>query len=312
MKTFINKQQKIKSICRVMNNYPQAFETKTKALEMKETFSQQSDAVSELISKLLRPASTIHRPKQDSQQKLSLALTENIGMGILLATHLENMPLLDILKVYKARIKNVSAFKLFEMAVHVAEELQKNAALAIAFGLTAEKLAAFSAQVVDFGETLDITGAKLTDRKSGWNALNKQILLCSKTIRLQLDPFIEYHEKEYPDLFKEYMLVRGSRKRRKRTVIHDPTTVEISGTVTDSISGLPLGNVTINLPEHESSFTTDADGYYLIDEIEAGNYTITCYTNGYEVPQAVTCEIPAGEAMVIDFELVPIVNPITN
>lgn len=312
MKTFINKHQKIKSICRVMNNYPQAFEDKTKALEMKDGFSQQSDAVSELISKLLRPASTIHRPKQDSQQKLALALQENIGMGILLATHMENKPLLDLLKVYKARVLNVSAYRLFEMAGHVAEELQKYAEVGIAFGLTEEKLTAFNTQISGFGETLDNTGAKLTDRKSDWNALNKQLLLCSKTLRLQLDPFIEFNEKEFPDLFKDYMLVRGSRKRRKKIIVSDPTTGNISGVVTDSVTGLPVANVTINLVEHESAYTTDADGYYLIDELEAGSYTVSSYATGYEVPENVISELATGESLVIDFSLVPKVNPLNN
>jgi len=312
MKPFINKHQKIKSICRVLNNYPQAFEAKTKALEMKEAFSQQSDTVSELISKLLRPASTIHRPKQDSQQKLRLSLQENIGMGILLATHLENMPLLDILKVYKARITNVSAFRLFEMAAHVAEELQKYAEVGVEFGLTEEKMAAFNSQIADFGEMLDITGAMLTDRRSDWKVLNKQLLLCSKTIRLQLDPFIEFNEKEFPDLFKDYMLVRGSRKRRKRIVTSDPTTGDISGLVTDSITGLPIVNVTINLLEHESAYATDADGYYLIDELEAITYTVSCHATGYDVPEQVKVELAAGESIVVDFSLVPTVPPLHN
>jgi len=151
-----------------------------------------------------------------------------------------------------------------------------------------------------------------TGRKSDWNDLRKKLNTCSKMIRLQIDPFIIFNEKEFPDLYKDYMLVRGSRKRRKRILMHDPTTGEISGTITDSVSGLPLGNVTINLLEHESAFTTDADGYYLIDEIEAGNYTVTCHFNGYEVPPAITCAIVAGEALVIDFSLKPLVSPIIN
>jgi len=70
MKTFINQHQKIKSIGRVMNKYPAAFADKLKAQALIADYSQQSDELSELISQLLRPASTIHRPKQDSQQKL--------------------------------------------------------------------------------------------------------------------------------------------------------------------------------------------------------------------------------------------------
>ena len=312
MKTFINKHQKIKSICRVMNNHQQAFANKTKALQLKDEFNQQNDAVSELISRLLRPASTIHRPKQDSQQKLGLAIQENIGMGILLATHLGNKPLLDILKVYKARLNNVSAYKLFEMAGHVAEELQKYSEIGIEFGLSEEKLTAFTSQIADFGETLNSTGSKLTNRKSDWNALNRQLLLCSKTIRMQLDPFIEFNEKDFPDLFKEYMLVRGSRKRRKRIIINESSSGDISGVVTDSLSGLPVANVTLNLLEHETAYLTDADGYYLIDELAAASYTVSCHATGYEVPQQVTVELAADESLFINFSLVPVANPVSK
>ncbi len=311
MQTEINKHQRIKSICRVLNNYPLAFENKSQALAMKETLAEQSDELSTLISKLLRPASTIHRPKQDSQQKLSASLLEYTGMGILLATHLQNKPLLDILRVYKSRIPNVSAYRLYEIAVHVTDELTANSVLAVEYGLTEQKLTAFKAQVADFGETLGNTSVLLTDRKSGWNELNKKLVQCSQTIRLKLDPFMEFNEKEFPDLFRDYMLVRGSRKRRKRVVKSDPTTGEFSGTVTDSTTGLPVENATINLLQHETAYLTDTDGYYLIDELEAGSYTITCHATGFAVPENVSAELAVGESLVVDFSLVP-VNPLNN
>ena len=307
MKTIINKHMKFKSISRAMNSYPEAFEEKPKALAMKDEFTQCSDDMTEVISKLLRPISTIHRPKQDSQQKFVVATEEYIGMGILLATDLKNMPLLDILKVYKSRIIHVSAFKSYEIAVHVAEELEKQATLAAAFGLTAEKLIAYKALIADFGETLDSTGALLTDRKSGWNDIKKMVVSNSKLLRLQIDPFMIFHEQEFPDLFKDYMLVRGSRKRRKRAIKADSTTGDISGTVTDSVTGLAVANATINVVEQEAAYTTDADGYYLIDELEGGSYTITCHATGYEVPQQVTCEMTAGQSLVVDFSLVPVI-----
>jgi len=305
MKTFINQHQKIKAIGRILNKYPAAFANKLKALAMIAEYNQQSDELSELISQLLRPASTIHRPKQDSQQKLVASLSEFLGIGILLAAHLGDMPLLDILKVYKSRIRNVSAYKLFEMAVHVVEELEKKSGLAIEFGISTENLLAFKELVTDFGITLDNTAVLLNSRKSGWNELRKKLNACSKMIRLQIDPFIIFNEKEFPDLYKDYMLVRGSRKRRKRTVTDDPTTGEISGVVTDSVTGLPLANVTINLLNHES-YTTDADGYYLIDELEADSCTVNCFLPGYDVPLPVTDELAAGESLVIDFVLVPV------
>lgn len=311
MRTFLNKHQKIKSICRVMNNYPLAFTNKAKALDMKEDFNKQSDELSELISKLLRPASTIHRPKQDSQQKFLIALQEYIGMGILLATHLKNMPLLDILKVYKIKILRVSAYRLFEIATHVVEELQKYSDLGIEFGLTEAKLTTFNEMVTAFGATLDTTGELLTNRKSEWVTLNKQLVSCSKTIRLQLDPFIEFNEKEFPDLFKDYMLVRGSRKRRKRSVKNDSTTGEFSGTVSDGRTGLPVANATINLLEHETVYTTDADGYYLIEDLEPGTYSISIHAAGFKVPDIIVSPLIEGESLIFDFSL-ETSNPINN
>ncbi len=311
MQIEINKHQKIKSICRVLNNYPLAFENKPQALAMKEALGEQSDDLSNLISKLLRPASTIHRPKQDSQQKLTASVIEYIGMGILLATHLDNKPLLDILRVYKSRILSVSAYRLYEIAVHVAAELAANSELAGDYGLTAVKLEAFNTQVTDFGETIGNTSDLLTDRKSGWNELNKKLVQCSKTIRLKLDPFMEFNEKEFPDLFRDYMLVRGKRKRKKRVIKDSSTTGEFSGTVTDSKTGFPVANATINLMEQEAVFTTDADGYYLIEELEPGTYTLSCHAVGYNVPEQVNYLLVAGESLIVDFNLVSS-NPLNN
>jgi len=94
--------------------------------------------------------------------------------------------------------------------------------------------------------------------------------------------------------------------------VNDPSTGDISGVITDRLTGLPIANVIINLPEHETAYTTDVDGYYLIDEIEAGPYTVSCHASGYDVPEQVTIKLSAGESVIIDFSLVPTANPINN
>jgi len=80
-----------------------------------------------------------------------------------------------------------------------------------------------------------------------------------------------------------------------------------------SASGvLPLPNVTINLQGRDVCCTTDADGYYLFDELPAGTYIVTCHTTGYNVPENVTDDVAASESVVIDFVLMPVVNPVSN
>ncbi len=305
MKSYINRHQKYKAIGRVMNNHADAFTDKSKAQAMKEGYDQLNSELTELISSLLRPISTIHRPKQASQSKLEAALVEHIGMGTLLATDLDNAPLLDILKVYKLRINRVSAYKLYEMAVHVAEELENQGELGIEYGLTAEKLASFREMVTEFGQMLEATGDLLKNRKSGWDQLNRLLLSCSKMLKQQIDPFVIYNEKEFPDLYREYMLLRGSRKRRRK-LASDPEPAEISGTVTDSVSGLPLAGAVINLLSPESIVTTDEDGYYLLEELAAGEYVVSCYLEGYDVPANVTVTAVAGDSLVVDFTLTPV------
>ena len=112
-------------------------------------------------------------------------------------------------------------------------------------------------------------------------------------------------------MYKEYVLVRGNRRKKKRVPNTNDNLGDISGVITDSVTGLPLANATINLVDQELAYTTDNDGYYLIDELEPQTYKVSCYAVGYNVPQAVTCELKEGESLLIDFSMVP-ANPVNN
>ena len=68
---------------------------------------------------------------------------------------------------------------------------------------------------------------------------------------------------------------------------------------------MPLANAVINLLTPETIETTDEDGVYMIEELEAGDYTLSCHMEGYEVPAAITVTAAAGENPVVDFALVP-------
>ena len=306
MDIYINKFQKCKEICRVLNTYQQAYISKNKAKTMVEEFSGETEIFGLQISKLLRPPSTIYRPKQYMQQTFIASVKELIGMGILLATHLDNKSLLDILKVYKNKVAKASAYKLYEMAIHVLEELQNNAEVAIDFGLTDEMLTTFETQITEFGQTLDATTALLVNRKMGRMDMNSTSLSCSKIIRMKLDPFIIFNEKEFPELYKEYFLVRGLRKRRK-IVPKDENLADVSGIVTDKLTGLPIVNATITAVEQEVTAITDEDGYYLIDELLEGNCHFTCSSPNYEMPAEYPLTLNAGEPLELNFELVPVV-----
>ena len=302
MKQIIYKHQKYKAIVRVLNNYPLAFAEKTKALTMLALFIQYCEDLSTLISKLLRPLSTIHRPKQDSQLKFTAALSELIGMGILLATDQELMPLLDLLKVYKGMVNKSSAYRRYEIAVHVAQEIELHAVVAAEYGLTEEKLTAFSAMVESFGEMLESTSELFVKRRSVRKDLEKFILACSKMIRMQIDPFVIYNEEDFPEMYKDYFLVRGTRKKYKRTVTEEPL-MELSGTVTVKTMGTPVDGAILTLAAQDLLMVTDADGYFVFDEMPAGTYILSCQAEGYKLPDNVTVTLAESVDIICDFEL---------
>jgi len=67
-------------------------------------------------------------------------------------------------------------------------------------------------------------------------------------------------------------------------------------------------NATVLLTGDETVYTTDEDGYYLIDDVMDGTRILNCFAPGYESQQPVQDTIGVGESVVIDFSLLPIVQ----
>lgn len=83
--------------------------------------------------------------------------------------------------------------------------------------------------------------------------------------------------------------------------ITGPTTGIIAGVVSDN-EGLLLENAEITAGAYNAQ--TDVNGEYEM-EVEAGDYTVTCYLEGYEVPEDVQVTVTPEETIVVDFVLEP-------
>jgi hypothetical protein len=307
MKKEVNYHQRFKAINREMNNYELAFAEKPEIMAAKALFGSNNDKIGEILSQLLRPVSTVRSPKQDSENRMRKALWQMIGIGLTLATSQDNQPLLTTLKTYDAQRNRCSAYQLYEISLHVYDELSKVQELAAGNGLTEEKLAAFQQKVQEYVETLDSNGFQLSDRRKSRQELKTLIKANNHLLRFQLDTFVRFVEDEYLELFTNYMFLRKrkSSKSKPGTTIEEPA--EIAGTVTDSVTGFPVANATINIVDFNLIATTDADGCYILDELEAGTYLIHCYAGNYLVPDAVSITADAGESLVVDFSLSPVV-----
>lgn len=305
MKIEINFHQRFKAINREMNNYAMAFAEKPEVLAAKTAFEGNNEKIGEILSQLLRPVSTVRSPKLDSESRLRKALSQMIGIGLALATSQDNQPLLALFKNYNTQWRRCPLYQLYEISLHVYDELLKVKELAAGNGLTLEKLTAFQLKTQEYGETLDSTGFQLTDRRRSRHELKLLIKANNNLLRYQLDPFVRFMEDEHPELFSKYMFLRKRKSPKSKTGSGTEGPIEISGTVTDKVTGLPIANATINIVDFSMIATTDNDGCYILDELEAGSYLVHCFATNYQVPEAISLTAEAGESLVVDFSLVP-------
>lgn len=310
MNRIIIRHQKMRAISRILENHSEIFEGKAEALVLKDNFAQQLDAAALLISEMLKPTSAIRMPKLIEQKHLELETGKMIKLGILLSIHLKNDSFQHLFKTYRKKMYSVSAYKKYEIALHVEAELSKHQAVAIEFGLTAERLLQFNTLVTDFGSMLELTGENLFQRKKGRVEMEQLLKICNETLRFKIDPLMGFYQELHPQITDEYFLARGIKTRKKKRITADKPTVEIVGTVTNATNGEPVNKAIINLIGHDVVTETDADGYYLLDDLPATTFVISCHSQGFELPTQVTLTAAPGESLVVDFVLTPSITAV--
>ncbi len=84
------------------------------------------------------------------------------------------------------------------------------------------------------------------------------------------------------------------------------TTGSIAGRVTDSTSGVPIPGATVT--DGTRSSLTDSNGYYTIDKVPEGNYTLTASATDY-VDRSISVSVVAGQTTLADFALTEVAPP---
>lgn len=106
-------------------------------------------------------------------------------------------------------------------------------------------------------------------------------------------------------MYASYRTMRGPKRRRGSNGNNIPALSDITGTVTDSITGLPVPNATITLVQQSMVTETDEEGTYTFDELYEGSYTVGCFAPGYQVPDPEITSLGNNDSLVIDFSLIP-------
>lgn len=85
-----------------------------------------------------------------------------------------------------------------------------------------------------------------------------------------------------------------------------PATGDITGTVTDADTGLPIGGATVTADG--SSTYTVSNGTYTLVDLPVGSYTVIASATGYD-SQLKTADVFEGQTTDVDFALTPSTTP---
>jgi len=305
MKKLIDKIDRFRTIARVMDNNSAAFEGFTEIIVTRDKYFNHMTRINELYSELTVPLKDIYGIKRDSETRLRTALKQAIGTGITVALRQNNIPLLESLRSYKSNVFVTPQHELPEVATRVYNELANSSETASNLGLTTQKLTELQDLISAFREVMEVTDLNLSTRKTSRNTMETLVAECQNMLRDEIDAFVQHGKDAYPDFYNAYFTAREMKRRRKRRTGSKTGLCEITGTVSDAVSGEPLQDAVINLISPETIVDTDEDGMYVLDELEAGEYTVSCHLEGYEVPAEVTVTTVAGDSLVVDFALVP-------
>ena len=304
MNTQISKHQRYKSLIRVMDNHPEVLEGKTEILAAKAAFISKDSRIEELITELVPPVSIVYGPKRETMVILREKVKRMTGLGILIAQKHNDLKLLQSMKVYKSLAYKTTAYKLYTNALQVADSIEEFKTDAVGFGFSNEEIVQFRTVVTNFGTTLTETGNQLNDRKANRKELSSLYKECNKILKENFDPFAIFVSENYPEFYREYSLLRAGAGRKKSAKNTDAEKSEISGTVTDSATGLAVEGATITLKGYDQATTTDEDGYYIFSDLLTGSYRINCSCQGYQVPFEQSAEIKLDTTTIdVDFSL---------
>jgi hypothetical protein len=305
MNRFFKTTDRFLTLQRILNDYPEAFEGFTKIINARDTFAGNNERMSELLSVLDRPYTEYHALKRDAASKLHSAVDNAIGTAISVASELHDNVMQQTMKNYRSSLWHYSYHSLSEIALRVVDTLNANLETALLTGMTNDQFAELQQLSSVFREIMQSTSYEMSSRKAAHNELRLLALANRKLLTDYLDSFVKSRKAVFPAFYNAYMTERNRKNRRKRSVNSESALCEITGTVTDSAKGLPLANAVINLASPETIVYSDDDGVYVLEELEAGDYTVSCHLTGYDIPTDVTVTAAAGDSLVVDFALTP-------
>lgn len=304
MKRIVFVTHKFKAIQRVLEINQNAFEGKAQAIEARQNFTDIAAEMSSLITDLTVPLTSVYYTRKNCRKELIALLGNMLQIGLMFANREGDLVLLNTLRDFKRRYKSVSTNEVLQFSYYFIGKINEKLEKAPEVGISAEAVQVLQDKTDAYQNAVVAVSDILADRQSRRIRVKELIKEGTQILLNDLDRFVSYNTTDFPELSFAYNRVRWSRHRKSSAQIL-PAESDISGAVTDLNTGLPVEGATLNLIEHAHAITSDKDGYYIFDDLEEGEYTVTCHATGYQVPDPFVLSLSANESVIHNFALNP-------
>jgi hypothetical protein len=293
--------QKFNAIKRVLENHSSTFDGKPNAIAFRDRFYSKSLELSNRLNNLVRPVNSFYAERKSQRENLQNQLRRMTEFGIMLAKGTQNSAMLAAFTRYKKMINTTSAKMMLQVAHDELSLINSQMAAAQALGLDSSFMDGFEEMLTGYQQAFNTTQNQLDVRRAERDAVNTLIKECNTILRFELDQFVRFNAPENQVLAKNFQRLR--RVKRASSKSGNNMTSDITGTVSDTTTGLPVAGALVKIIEQGWSVTTDADGDFLFDELPAGHITLSCHAPGYEVPEIASFELGLNDHVVWNFQL---------
>lgn len=304
MNTFIKYNQRNTSLDNVLDTYAAVLDGKTGIMAGIQTFKDNNARINQLLELLARPRAVIYLSRRSNAVRLRELTRVISGMGIHIATSQHNEVKQATFREFQTGVTRSTYWQLGQLARQVQTEMgRENEADLTAAGLTAVMQAEFSDLIESFSSSMGNTRQELDQRTSARVELNSLTLANHALMRNNFDPVINMLRESNPDLYRDYKIARRNPVSRKSSSVSEEVIADISGVVVKASDNSPVAGATVMIPALNLNTTTDEDGYYLIEDVPAGSFSLSCTAKGFKVPADVALTITDSSDQTLDMTL---------
>lgn len=283
----------------IIENNSEAFADKPNAILLKNRYITRVEQLEQLQNSLVRPFRSYIVPRRDLRNELRSQLFLVTDFGILLSKSLGDQTMMSTFVHYRKKLYGLSVAGIMQVAADVLGILETHQTEAATLGLPTESVQQLQQLLSNYRLKHSEALTQLDGRREDRNTSRALVKECNAILRDELDRFVRFNAASYPAFARNYFRLR----RKNSNVSTTSSDSEISGTVTDNLSGLPLTGAKVRLIEQNWEVTTESDGAFLFDDLKPGTYHISCQCDTYKAAEQAVINLGKDDAVVWNFKM---------